>query len=294
MGTLLEDEGHDVSTPLWGSAPLLSPQGRERVIGLHRAYVEAGADVIIANTHNAGEAYVRRWWADPEGQEIAAALGVRSPEALLRHVNAAAVDAARAAAPRFVAACLASPDIPYTRKATLSPDEVAAGLRLQLDALRSEAPDLIIFEMCTTVSDLEGVARAWTGAGASGAGVGLGVGLVFGADGRLRDGTEAAEAVARLRPAQPDVLFVQCTPYPEVSAALEALRGEANTRLLGAYANDGRGYSEQGWEGERVDPEAYARCAEAWWRDHGARIVGGCCGTTPDHIRAVAERIRGP
>ncbi|MEL6189923.1 MAG: homocysteine S-methyltransferase family protein, partial [Myxococcota bacterium] len=266
MGTLLEDQGCDVSTPLWGSGPLLEAHGMERVMQLHRKYVAAGADVILANTHNAGEAYVRRWWEDARRRDRVPEMD--SPEALLQAVNQAAVEAARAARPRFAGACLASPDVPYTTRATLTAREVAEGLRLQLAALIPLALDLIVFEMCTTAHDLEGVALAWRDsrpAGSPGKGPGLGVGLVFAEDGCLLDGTSPQAALARLEPAEPDAIFVQCTPYPFVSRALNGLRRDGEQGwLLGAYANDGRGYEDGSWTGSRVDPNAYAVAAEGW------------------------------
>jgi S-methylmethionine-dependent homocysteine/selenocysteine methylase len=290
MGTLLEDEGVDVKNALWGSRALLDPPGRALTTELHRRYVAAGAELLMANTHNASLAYCQRFLDEtPRAAWPAWAAEPEPARALMRALNRAGLSAARAAAEGTsarVAGCLASPDVPYTREATLSPDEVAAALGPQVDALtEGPLPDLLLFEMCTTASDLDGVAQV-----ARGLDVPIGIGLVCGDDERLLGGVDVPEAVERLRPARPAALFVQCTRWDLVARPLEALLAAAPGVLVGAYGNDGRQWLDGAWAGERVTPETYADAVEAWWR-LGARAIGGCCGTTPSHVAALRARV---
>ena len=58
----------------------------------------------------------------------------------------------------------------------------------------------------------------------------------------------------------------------------------------GVYANDGRIWREARWHGSRLAPEDYAAHA-ARWRELGARVIGGCCGTGPQHIAALRDAL---
>ena len=296
LGTLVEDEGWDVRQALWGSVALLSEEGQRLVLELHRRYIDAGAELLIANTHNAGLLHCRRWLGQTPRDDWPAPAG-RHPDpapALMRHINLEAVSAARSAArtkPGIrVAGCLSSPDVPYATRASLTSGEVAQAIGPQLDVLFEAAVDLVLFEMCSTRSDLEGVAAA-VNARPHRNRPPIGVGLVCGPDGHLLSGLSVVEAVHILGPAQPEALFIQCTRWDLVEKSLRILTDcvPADT-IVGAYGNDARGWVDGRWCGARVTPEAYAEAAERWWRT-GARVVGGCCGTTPEHIRALSKRL---
>ena len=68
-GGALEDRGCDVRNPLWSSAALLTEAGRALTTGLHRDYLDAGADLVIANTHNADPDACRRFVALADAAE---------------------------------------------------------------------------------------------------------------------------------------------------------------------------------------------------------------------------------
>ena len=92
---------------------------------------------------------------------------------------------------------------------------------------------------------------------------------------------------------RPRAYFVQCTRFDLVESALVALREAAGPgSVIGVYANDGRSWDHDAkrWEGERITPEAYARRAQDWV-SQGARIVGGCCGTGPEHIEHLRKTL---
>ena len=276
MGTLVEDAGYDVRTALWGSELLVVPGGVDLTAGLHRQYVEAGADLVIANTHNAGEAHVRRWLAEtPRDRWPRQVAEAKDPVCtLLERLQRDGIAAARRSGASFVAGCTCSPDRPYTTRPTLTPEAVAAGLERQVEALVAAQPDLLIFEMCTTEHDLEGIARLAERLD----GTEVGVGLVCGPDGGLASGMPLDEVSGRLAPLRPAALFVQCTPWPQVSTALDRLPPPTDG-VLGVYANDGRGWSGSDWTGDRVGVDAYARARvrnrrRAGSTDGDGRLVG--------------------
>jgi homocysteine S-methyltransferase len=147
--------------------------------------------------------------------------------------------------------------------------------------------DLLLFETLTTASEIEAAATL----GAEEARVPFGAGLTCGPDARTLAGVSMAEAWARLRGAAPALVFVQCTRYDRVGPALRALResiGDEST--CGVYANDGRVWEGRIWRGDRVTPGEYADAAMRWV-EAGARVVGGCCGTSPEHVRELRRRL---
>ena len=88
-----------------------------------------------------------------------------------------------------------------------------------------------------------------------------------------------------------DAVGVMHTKLPVMAPALAVL-----DRLWGgpklAYAETGRAGVHDWSFDEAVAPDAYARSARTWIRDYGVRIVGGCCGTGPEHIRELNRTIR--
>ena len=293
-GTRLEALGVDVRHPLWSSSALLTEEGRALTARVHCEYAAAGAELVIANTHNLSTGNVERWWGQdpkPDLPSAAAHLGsAPSASSLTRWLNAEAVALAQTAGP-MVAGCLASPDRPYATRAGLTADEVALRLAVQYDALIRAAPDLIIFEMLTTDADIEGVAMLVERAPPP---MPVAFGLVAAApgDGGTLGGVTWPVAGRRLAPLA-SALFVQCTPVGRVGPALAALRASVPETVLGCYANDGTyDHHAQAWCGPFTTPEDYAAAAQRWCAA-GARIIGGCCGTRPAHI-AVLRRTLTP
>ncbi len=260
---------------LWGTVAVL--EAPELAQDVHRRYVAAGADVITTHT----------WRID----------GVRSGG--LREVAILAAGLARAAAEEL--------GRPETAVAfSVWPEPVDAGLAAELaDAIVEAGPDLVLAETVETIPpDLRfpvferlletelplWVSYRWTVDGPPDLrhqGIPPWAGTLQDADGAL-----LARAGAALEQLGVSALLVNCLPQESVPGMLPLLRG-ATQLPLGVYPNVGT-YGDPGWNfDDAVTPEAYAREAVRWRDVEGARIVGGCCGTTPEHIAAVAAALRG-
>ena len=112
-----------------------------------------------------------------------------------------------------------------------------------------------------------------------------------GADGKILDGETISEAALALEAYGPAAMLINCMPAKHVGAPIRELLGVSKTPV-GAYANIGKAEPVFGWEfTHELSPLEYARYAEEWIRE-GAKIVGGCCGTTPDHISALKGNSR--
>jgi len=292
MGTTTEDRGIDTRNALWGSFAFLTPEGRRINDHIHREFVEAGAEILIANTHNAFLGACRQLVAD-EAIAIPAAESIRPGHdlesragALHAHIIRTALESARAAAPAHrtvaVACCIGSVDAPYATRASVPADDAETILEIEIAARQAAGSELLILETLTTYDEIEGAARAVRTCGANN----VALGFSCGDDGHTLGGVPLATAVERFRDTKPRAHFVQCTRFDRVDGALARLRAALGPDdLVGVYANDGRDWDpvEMQWSGERISPEEYGEHALRW-RDAGARIIGGCCGTGPEHI----------
>jgi 5-methyltetrahydrofolate--homocysteine methyltransferase len=110
-------------------------------------------------------------------------------------------------------------------------------------------------------------------------------------DGRLYSGEPLEDAVRNVLPFEPAALGVNCVSPRFLGAALQILRAAVRVPIC-VYGNVGLPGEEKS-ENLRcdMDPEEYGEFAARWIAD-GAAVVGGCCGTTPAHIRAVADAAK--
>jgi len=242
----------------------------ELVRSLHEEYVEAGAQVIETNTFGANLVKLS-----------AIGLGGKVTE-----INRQGALLARSAATQgvFVAGSIG----PLGRgKGELSPDEVRDCFRTQSAALAEGGVDLLILE---TFGELEELALAVSAARETG--LPVVANLAFGEGARLAGGIEAEAAALRLVAAGADLIGANCGAGPlQLLSTLKRIA--AVTELpLAAYPNSGFPEYVDGRYIYRTTPDYFASMAEEMVAA-GASLVGGCCGTTPEHIRRLAERLRG-
>jgi homocysteine S-methyltransferase len=268
------------------------------VARLHAEYVDAGASVITANSFGCTRFSLARAGRAADAPRLAEEAG-----RLCR-------DAAAAARPRAVLAAGSLPPLceSYARPA-LGP-EFAQAEYAELAAALAPHSDVLL---CETMSTTAEALAAATAAAATGRPVWVAFTIVDALTPApaLRGGEALANAAAAVA-AVPGVeaLLVNCCAPQAVTAALPVLRAAAPAGMrVGGFANGfrqttsawlvettGEGCAEGLVEppAEEYDaagvllPEALARHAAAWI-DAGATIVGGCCGTGPAHIRALAE-----
>ncbi len=264
LGTELAARGVRTDLPLWSASALsVAP---EVVRAIHRDYAEAGAVVHTANTFRTQPRHMG------EAFEAAARLAV----ALARE----AVDAVRPRA--SVAGSIAPVEDCY--RPDLSPG-AAARLehRALAEALADAGADLLL---CETFPCAEEAWVAVEEARATGLTTWLALTAGPGADLLTPRAMRRAADGAVERGAS--CVLVNCVPASATEAFLAALEGLPVA--IGAYANAGAPDERIGWR-PADEPSAlrYLAFAERWWA-RGAQVVGGCCGTGPAHIRAIAGR----
>jgi len=262
--------------PLWSTHALLRDAALLREI--HCDYVRAGADVLTANTFRTQRRTLSRAGLGDQG------------DALTERAVALARAAANEAAPPGRVVLVAGSQSPledcYHPERVPDEEALAREHAEHARALARAGVDFILVETINT--QREGVAALRA---ARETGLPACVSFVCGEGGRLLSGEPLSAAVAACVGLDPLAVLANCLPPGLVQACLPALRGSGLP--FGVYPN--LGVPEHGTGSRRSDacaPEQFATLAEAWIAA-GAQLVGGCCGTTPAHIAAIARRIRG-
>ena len=256
-----------------GHAPeLLNLSAPDTVAAIHSAYADAGADILTANTFGASR---RKLGQDPRPCIAAGiALARRAAEGRERPVYVA-LDVGPLGA-------LLEPmgDLPFEEAFRLFAEVMDAGV--------SAGADLILIE---TMSDLR-EAKAALLAAKEHTNLPVFVTMTFGEDGRTFLGTDPAAAAVTLTSLGADVVGINCSLGPkELRPALQKMIAATHLPVM-IQPNAGLPRLENGRTVFDVGPEEFAACAVDFLSD-GAAILGGCCGTTPDHIRALRPLLEG-
>jgi 5-methyltetrahydrofolate--homocysteine methyltransferase len=112
------------------------------------------------------------------------------------------------------------------------------------------------------------------------------------ANGRMLLGTDIASALATLERLPVDAIGLNCSTGPDEMRASVKLLAERTSRYVSVLPNAGMPENEDGRAVYKLSPERLADALAEFVRDFGVDMVGGCCGTTPDHLAAVVKRIR--
>lgn len=272
LGTELERRGVVSTLPLWSTHALLVAPACVREI--HAEYARAGAEILTANTFRTQQRTLAR-----------AGLADRAGD-LTRLAIALAREGADAAGADVLVAGSMAPLEDCFRPDLVPPDaELAREHREHAEALAEAGADLLLCETQQTVREARAAAEA-----ARGTGLPFFVSFLCDDRARLLSGEPLAGALDAVRDTRPLAVLVNCLP---VAAAGRSLRTLASSGLpYGAYPNLGVP-AEPGGTGWRAegDPETFARALGAF-AEAGARVLGGCCGTGPAHLAALAAVLR--
>jgi len=268
-GSELHRRGVDTRLPLWSARGLLDAP--ETVARIHAEYVKAGAEIVTANTFRATRRAVARAGLKPQAKLLVSK----------------AVELARKSKARFVAGSIAPLEDCYSPQLVPPFEECEREHGEHAEHLAEAGVDLLLIETMNTIGEAHAAARV-----ACRTGLPVIVSFVCRSDGRLLSGERLRTAALRLLELEITGLAVNCTPTASLHEPLGELLAAAGGRVpCGAYGNLGKTDSVHGWTcTEELDPAGYALRAEKWI-ELGARIVGGCCGTTPAHIAALRKLV---
>ncbi len=270
-GTELNRRGVDTGLPLWSANALLTDSGIDTLRQIHRDYLNAGADIITANTFRTH-------------RRALAGKGCDARELTKRAVEAAREAVAQIGNLRYIAGSIAPLEDCYTPQLVPSDAECRTEHSERIHHLVEAGVDVLLVETMNTIREAAIAARL-----AVITGLPTIVSFVCGVDSRLLSGETLPAAADVLLPIGIAAIGVNCGPTPTLAAPLAELRAACgeNFPLIG-YGNIGYADDKQGWVNtDAVDPDSYARYAKEW----PAQIIGGCCGTTPEHIQRLKFEI---
>ena len=278
MGTELERRGVSTRRPLWSAQGLLDAPDRVREI--HEEYVRAGADILTANTFRTTPRALSKAGRS-EAADAAEQLTV-SAVALCREARE------RAAGERevWIAGSIAPLEDCYRPDLAPAPDVAEREHREQADRLKRAGADLVLIETMNSIGEAVAAVRA-----ARTTGLPVMVSFICKSAREIWSGEALADAVLAVDSLQPDAILVNCTS-PEITAACLDEAGRFTHLPVGCYPNAGAPDLERGaWVFDpAMTPGRFAAAAHEWVRS-GAQIVGGCCGTGPEHIRALRASL---
>ncbi|HLW78010.1 MAG TPA: bifunctional homocysteine S-methyltransferase/methylenetetrahydrofolate reductase [Terriglobia bacterium] len=269
MGTMLYAKGVPFSR-CFDELNLSLPQAVKEV---HLAYIKAGAEVIETNTFGASRPRLGKFDLGDKVREINLA-GAR----LAREVAGDGL---------YVAGSVGPLGIPLEPLGPTSLDEAREFFRQQITALVEGGVDLIVIE---TMVDLQEARQALLAAREVCA-LPVVVQMTIQEDGSSPTGTQPEDFTRQLDAWGADVIGLNCSLGP--AGVLETLErmAKVTARKLSAQPNAGLPRTVEGRSLYLCSPEYMASHAQRFIQA-GARLVGGCCGTTPEHIGAIKAAVR--
>ncbi|MTH53282.1 bifunctional homocysteine S-methyltransferase/methylenetetrahydrofolate reductase [Bacillus mangrovi] len=266
MGTLLYSHGID---RCFEELNLSRP---DQVQSIHEAYIKAGARVIQTNTYGGNFIKLSRYGLEDD----------------IRRINSKAVKLARAAAGTDAYVLATVGGVRAFKKSSHTLEELKRSFREQLFVLLNEEIDGLLLETFYDLEELKAVldiARKETD-------LPITANVSLHETGVLQDGTPLARGLRELEELGADVVGLNCRlgPYHMLESLDEVpLLDKA---FLSVYPNGSLPSVDEGRLVYESDEGYFAESALAF-RDQGARLIGGCCGTTPKHIKAMADAVRG-
>jgi len=258
--------------------------------GIHESFLAVGCDVVETCTFQATPRRLAEWGIGEHTHEL----------------NVSAARLARAACdvyatpdhPRFVAGSigptgmLPSSDDPVLGAITF--DELSENYYAQAKALVEGGVDVLLVETAQDILEVKAAVSAFERLFAEiGRRVPIQTQITLDTSGRMLLGTDVAAALTTLEALHVDVIGLNCSTGPEHMREPVRYLSEHATRPISVIPNAGLPLNTG--TGDAVyplEPVPLATALSAFVRDFGVRIVGGCCGTTPEHLQAVVEAVR--
>lgn len=247
---------------------------KEAIVSLQKAYVEAGTQILYAPTFTANRIKLAEYDMEDRLEEL--------NRAMVRYSREAAGDRA------FVAGDLTMTGRQLYPVGDLMFEDLVDVYKEQVRAILKEGVDLFVIETMMSLQEC----RAALLAVKETCDLPVMISLTYNEDGRTLYGTSPEIAMVVLEHMGADIVGVNCSTGPLAMIPLvKAMLPYADIPIM-VKPNAGMPELENGETVYKMTPEEFADACEQLV-DAGASVVGGCCGTRPDHIKALADRMRG-
>jgi S-methylmethionine-dependent homocysteine/selenocysteine methylase len=278
MGSELPRRGIPTRLPLWSAHALL--EAPDVVRAIHADHAAAGAEVLTANTFRTNPRTLERCGLADRQRELTA-LAVRlAREAAASAGAVLAGPPGGGARPVLVAGSIAPVEDCYEPELVPPDAELEREHAAMARSLAAAGCDLLLIETMNTLREARTALAA-----ARETGLPAWVSFVVQPGGRLLSGEDLSAAAREVVRGGAELVLVNCAPPPVADEAFGILRGAVEVPC-GVYPNYGHADPDMGWTSDPLDPEWFGGFARRWF-EKGAGVVGGCCGTTVEHVRAI-------
>lgn len=263
---------------------------------LHEEYLTAGADVIRTNTLQLNPRLYLNVFRSRDHMRQIGAPGLETMAQRLYRTAAYLAKYARTKSGRAADAAVAGVLSPlnhcYRPDMAPPPEQARKEHEVLARILAEEGVDFIFLESMNTVGEARAALQA-----ARATGLPVWVSFVLGPEGEVLSGEPLADAAKAMEQGGAEAVLVNCAPPEDVTRAIAKLK-KATSLPVGGAALIGR-FSPPSWkfdfhpqfiDTEEWPPDRYTKEAMRW-RDAGAAIIGGCCGTQPQHIAALRKAL---
>jgi methionine synthase / methylenetetrahydrofolate reductase(NADPH) len=269
MGTMLYSKGVFINK----CYDELNVRNPEIVLEIHRQYVKAGAEILETNTYGANRVKLSGFGIEDE----------------LRDINMRAAELARKAAGDsvYVAGAIGPLGIRIEPYGPTSEVEARDIFREQAQALLDAGVDLFICETFSNVSEMEQALAAIRDICM----LPVVAQMTVGVDGRTVFGDTPRVLAQRLDRAGADVIGLNCSVGPDVMLDAIEEMAAATAKKISCQPNAGLPRDVNGRQMYMASPDYFAKYAKRLIHK-GVKFIGGCCGTTPEHIKMMADAVR--
>jgi 5-methyltetrahydrofolate--homocysteine methyltransferase len=260
--------------------------------GLHASFLKAGCDVIETDSFGSTHIVLAEYCLEDRTRELNLAAA--------RLARAVADEYSSPEKPRFVAGSI-GPTTKLPSLGHISYDAMAAAYREQAEALIEGGVDVLLIETCQDLLQAKIALAACQDAmrdardgriPGAGRNIALQVQITLEATGAMLLGSEIGAALAVLEAFQPDVIGLNCATGPaEMNDAVRFLC-QNSTAPISVQPNAGLPQNDGGHAVYKLTPAELATWHRRFVTEYGVQVVGGCCGTTPEHLHAVAEAVK--
>ncbi len=262
----------------FGCPELLNVEKRELILEIHKSYIEAGADIIETNTFGGNRLKLSEY-----------GLGER-----VKELNIAAVDIAKQAIREtgkkvFIAGSMGPLGKLISPLGDIEEDSVFELYYEQAKALEEGGVDFILIE--TQIDIME--AKIAQIAAKEATKLPVAVSISYPLEGGLTlTGSSPSIAAATFNPTSVDIFGINCGGHPrEFTDFVKEIRKYWKKPMI-VYANAGIPEKKEGKVFFPMSPEEYIEYVDVFY-ENGVNIIGGCCGTTPQHIEKIAKKYKG-
>jgi len=268
-GTELNRRGIDTGLPLWSANALTNDHGLDTLRQIHLDYLNAGANILTTNTFRTH-------------RRALIGTGYTARELTHRAVQTAREAISQFGTPQTIAGSIAPLEDCYLPNLVPTDEECRTEHSERVHHLLEADVDLFLIETMNTIREAVIAAKLAIVTGRP-----VIVSFVCGADGKILSGESLTIAADILLPLGIAALGVNCGPTHTLVKPLVELRQTVGPKFpLIGYGNIGYADDRQGWiNTDAVEPTVYGHYAKDW----PVQIIGGCCGTTPEHIRQLKE-----